>query len=137
MSPSTSSAPHFDSLTSRLSLSAGWLSRPRLAGLHRLHHHVRRRGALPGTAAQAVVPAHICVHLAGQDSRFCQFYLLKQTGHFLKCFEKSLSISQCLFSLLCTFVSRFSSGTTEMNYQIKCCFRAAHCSILKTTYTYS
>lgn len=65
--------PHFGPLTSPLSHPAGWLSEPRLAGLHRLHPHVRRRRTLAEAAAQAVVSAHIGVHLAGEDSRFGQF----------------------------------------------------------------
>lgn len=65
--------PHFGPLTSPLSHPAGWLSEPRLAGLHRLHPHVRGRRTLAEAAAQAVVSAHVGVHLAGEDSRFGQF----------------------------------------------------------------
>lgn len=68
--------PHVyrDSLTSWLSRPPGRLPGPRLAGLHRVHGHARRRRACAAPAAQAVVSAHVRVRLAGEDSRLCQFY---------------------------------------------------------------
>lgn len=61
-----------DSLTSSLSGSLGWLSRARLAGLHRVPPPARGRRALAAAAAQALVSAHVRIRLASEDSRFCQ-----------------------------------------------------------------
>lgn len=65
-----------DSLTASLSGSPGWLSRPRLAGLHRVPPPARGRRALAAAAAQALVSAHVRIHLAGEDSCFRQSHLL-------------------------------------------------------------
>lgn len=63
-----------DSLTWSLSGSPGRLSGPRLAGLHRVPPHARRRRALAAAAARAVISAGVRVRLAGEDPRVCQFH---------------------------------------------------------------
>lgn len=63
----------FGSLTVPSSPWAGCLSRPRLAGLHSVPHHGRRNGTLSEFPAQPVLSAYLCLHLASEDTRLCEY----------------------------------------------------------------
>lgn len=88
------------SLTLPTSHSAGWLPRPRLAGLHRVPHHVWRHGAIAAFAARPLVSAHVRLHLARRDTCVCEYHVCKHT-----------TIYRCLMchagsrpSLICCFL---------------------------------